>query len=319
MVYIQYSYTGLYIDLYIYFYIFSFIYSYICLYSYIYYVGVYSMVYIQYPYTSLYLGFFYTHTDIDLHYYPYLISEISTMIFISCKSVHILCRAIHYGVATISRILKIIGSFAIEPCKRDDILQKRPIMLRSLLTVAAPQGLYLVFLHRSISKILLHTHRYRSTLLSTIITYTHTHTTSSILIHTHRGIVCIHTDIECIYRCRSVQRYIQEYTRIYTLYRCRSVSLCDTPGILIHTQKWTYIYSVYILLYIQIQSVYIDVGLYLCVYKNTRSVCLRIVEYSYVHTRNVCLYSGVGLYVSFVHTVVQVHQCYRVAKTHRIP
>jgi len=32
-----------------------------------------------------------------------------------------------YGVASISRLLKIIVSFAKEPYKRDQILQKRPI------------------------------------------------------------------------------------------------------------------------------------------------------------------------------------------------
>ena len=32
-----------------------------------------------------------------------------------------------YGVATISRLLKIIGLFAKEPYKRDDILQNGPI------------------------------------------------------------------------------------------------------------------------------------------------------------------------------------------------
>ena len=46
-----------------------------------------------------------------------------------------------YGVAwvaTISRLLKIIDSFAKKPYKRDDILQKRPEILRSLLIVATP-------------------------------------------------------------------------------------------------------------------------------------------------------------------------------------
>ena len=42
----------------------------------------------------------------------------------------------HYGVATIRRLLKISVSFAKEPYKRDDILQKRPIISRSLLIVA---------------------------------------------------------------------------------------------------------------------------------------------------------------------------------------
>jgi len=40
------------------------------------------------------------------------------------------------GVATISRLLKIIGLFCKEPYERDYILQKRPIILRSLLIVA---------------------------------------------------------------------------------------------------------------------------------------------------------------------------------------
>jgi len=39
-------------------------------------------------------------------------------------------------VATISRLLK--SSVARKPCKRDDILQKRPIIVRSLLIVATP-------------------------------------------------------------------------------------------------------------------------------------------------------------------------------------
>ena len=43
-----------------------------------------------------------------------------------------------YGVATISRLLKMIGLFGKEPYKRDDILQKRPIIWRSLLIVATP-------------------------------------------------------------------------------------------------------------------------------------------------------------------------------------
>jgi len=41
-----------------------------------------------------------------------------------------------YRVATISRLLKIIVSFAKGPCKRDGILQKRPSILRSLLIVS---------------------------------------------------------------------------------------------------------------------------------------------------------------------------------------
>jgi len=54
--------------------------------------------------------------------------------------------AIHVKVdrATTMRWLRLVGSlkvkvfFAKEPCKRDDILQKRPIILRRLLLVATP-------------------------------------------------------------------------------------------------------------------------------------------------------------------------------------
>ena len=38
-------------------------------------------------------------------------------------------------MTTISSLLKSLLSFATEPCKRDDILQKRPMILRSLLIV----------------------------------------------------------------------------------------------------------------------------------------------------------------------------------------
>ena len=50
----------------------------------------------------------------------------------------ILWQMDRYGVASVGRLLKIIGSFAKEPYKRDDILQKRPIILRHLLIVATP-------------------------------------------------------------------------------------------------------------------------------------------------------------------------------------
>ena len=43
-----------------------------------------------------------------------------------------------YGVATISRLLKTTGLFCKKPCTRDDILQKRHIILRSLLIVVTP-------------------------------------------------------------------------------------------------------------------------------------------------------------------------------------
>jgi len=47
--------------------------------------------------------------------------------------------ATHRLCLTISRLFKLYVSFAKEPHKRDDILQKRPVILRSLLVVATPQ------------------------------------------------------------------------------------------------------------------------------------------------------------------------------------
>jgi len=49
-------------------------------------------------------------------------------------------RHVTYGVATVSRLLKIWGLFCKEPYKRDCILQKWPVILRSLLIVANPYG-----------------------------------------------------------------------------------------------------------------------------------------------------------------------------------
>jgi len=43
-----------------------------------------------------------------------------------------------YGVATVSGIDKLEVSFAKEPYERDDILQKRPMLVSILLTLAAP-------------------------------------------------------------------------------------------------------------------------------------------------------------------------------------
>jgi len=45
---------------------------------------------------------------------------------------------LRYGVALTSRLLKIIGLCSNEPYKRDDILQKRHIILRSQLIEATP-------------------------------------------------------------------------------------------------------------------------------------------------------------------------------------
>ena len=60
------------------------------------------------------------------------------MCLCACVSVELLIPVARYGVAFISRIDKLQVSFAKEPYKRDNILQKRPIILSILLTVATP-------------------------------------------------------------------------------------------------------------------------------------------------------------------------------------
>jgi len=51
---------------------------------------------------------------------------------------NIFSRTCTYAVATIGRLLKILGLFCKRAHKRDDILQKRPMIFRSLLIVATP-------------------------------------------------------------------------------------------------------------------------------------------------------------------------------------
>jgi len=52
-----------------------------------------------------------------------------------------------YGVALVSRIDKIIGLFFKGTYKRDDILQKRPVILSILLTIATPYAWHNCTLH----------------------------------------------------------------------------------------------------------------------------------------------------------------------------
>ena len=55
-----------------------------------------------------------------------------------CTRQHLVAAKNCYGMACSSRLLKLQVSFAKEPYERDDILQKRPVILRSLLVVATP-------------------------------------------------------------------------------------------------------------------------------------------------------------------------------------
>jgi len=55
---------------------------------------------------------------------------------IDCLVIYVSCATSHIGLATISSLLQSTGLFCKKPYKTDYILQKSPIILRSLLTVA---------------------------------------------------------------------------------------------------------------------------------------------------------------------------------------
>ena len=72
-----------------------------------------------------------THIHTNTHTYSYTSAHIRT-------HTHTHAHTTSYRVATISRLLKIIGLFCKEPHKRDYILQKRRTIFRKLLIVATP-------------------------------------------------------------------------------------------------------------------------------------------------------------------------------------
>jgi len=95
-----------------------------------------------------------------------------------------------YGVATISRLLNLYLSLVKEPYKRDDILQKRPVILSSLLIVATltnrshPIVICLSRLRRVTCPFLSHTHTHKCDYFNAIVLHiviclspspTHTH------------------------------------------------------------------------------------------------------------------------------------------------
>jgi len=111
---------------------------------------------------------------------------------------------IFYGVATISRLIKIIGFFAKEPYKRDDILQKRHMILRSLPIVAIPY----VYTH-------IHTHGNRNLHINICI-YIYTH----IYIHIHIYCACVCVCV-CVRVCMCVCVRVSVCVCV-----CVSVCLC---------------------------------------------------------------------------------------------
>ena len=99
-----------------------YLYMYICMYTHInLYVHKYICVYI-YTYTCsvcMWQGKVYIHTYLHIHIWIYIYIYVNIFVY-----VHFVCMSNR--------------SFAKEPYQRDDILQKRTIILRSLLIVATP-------------------------------------------------------------------------------------------------------------------------------------------------------------------------------------
>jgi len=64
-------------------------------------------------------------------------THVHTSTFLRYTQIHS-CDVHMYGVATISRLLEIIGFFCKRALQRDDILGKRPIIVRSVIIVGTP-------------------------------------------------------------------------------------------------------------------------------------------------------------------------------------
>jgi len=93
----------------------------------------------------------YVFADVDMDNVHIYVNMNSTHRLTTCVISHLLLRNCSlYSRHTFCRIrwLRLVGSlklqvsFAQEPYKRDDILQKRPMILRSLLIVATPYDVY---------------------------------------------------------------------------------------------------------------------------------------------------------------------------------
>jgi len=144
-----YIYTHMYICICICLYIYTYIsiylhtYTYTCVKMYIY-IYVYINIHIR-IYTYIYV-FVYTYTYAHIcTWYMYIFMFIST--YAACRLVKY-THSLVYEVATISsRLPKNIGLFCKEPYKRHYILQKRLIILRSLLIVVTPSHDISFFIH----------------------------------------------------------------------------------------------------------------------------------------------------------------------------
>jgi len=115
-------------------YIYTYIYVYVCMYICIY-ICICIYIYI-YPYVYIYIY-------IPIYTYIVIYTYIYTFIYIYTECIpngkHSLpCVASHCGVATISRLLKIPGFFCRISFFNRALLQKRPLILSSLLIVVTP-------------------------------------------------------------------------------------------------------------------------------------------------------------------------------------
>ena len=108
-------------------------YIYIHIYIYIFtckYKNTYIHVYIYVCVRKMYIVTIYIY--IHMYVYKYIHK---------CVYICMYTQDIYMGWLQLVGSLKLQVSFAKEPCKRDYILQKRPVILRSLLIVATPQAL----------------------------------------------------------------------------------------------------------------------------------------------------------------------------------
>jgi len=125
------TYDGIYMYMYIpcavriYIYINTFIHTYTCTHN------VFMNVFVKHIHAHIYM---YTHTYTHIYVYT----------FIYTGAIHRQSVSRHIPINMYMEWLRSVGSlklyvpFAKKPYKRDDILQKRPIILRSLLVVATP-------------------------------------------------------------------------------------------------------------------------------------------------------------------------------------
>ena len=183
-----------------------------------------------------------------------------------CMSIRFVCT---YGVATISS-LNLQVSFAKEPYKRDDILQKRPIILRSLLIVAtAYEYVYAICVHACMrvcvyACVYIPTCRYIGPFL-----------------HFYMYL-CVHI------RHEMFERYSCIVNLDLIVYTCIYMYICICIHINTYISTYTYIY-VYIYIYICIcKPIYMHI--YMCIHVH---VCMYMYIDTYIHIKFTYIYTHI--------------------------